>query len=236
MTTANKWWQLLRSAVEESKRERVPSLACIHTASAYVSVFVCCGCTSLSCSSLLKPNSNSQMHLVVVVVVAHFCTLRCCCNWFSLLFTLILSGFAPIIWLISTMNIYNISLRYAIFSHLFDARMHTHTHTDTLTLTAEEEANERRRRRGNSRMSTRPLIANVFSFLFVVVVVSVVVVVLFASQCRMSKRKRRQKIKRKRRAHLAHFFVLFFIPCFVFHFVFAVNFSFNAFRYFEHTH
>lgn len=59
-------------------------------------------------------------------------------------------------------------------------------------------------------MSTRPLIANVFSFLFVVVVVvSVVVVVLFASQCRMNKRKRRQKIKRKRRAHLAHFLYYF---------------------------
>lgn len=110
------------------------------------------------------------------------------------------------------MNIYNISLRYAIFSHLFDARTHTHT----LALTTEEEANERRRTRGgNSRMSTRPLIANVFSFLFVVVVVSVVVVVLFASQCRMNKRKRRQKIKQKRRAHLAHF---------VFYFLFLVSY------------
>lgn len=93
----------------------------------------CAVAALLSLSLSLKPNSNSQMHLVMVVVVAHFCTLHCCCNWFSLLFTLILSGFAPIIWLISTMNIYNISLRYAIYSHLFDARMHTHAHTHTDT-------------------------------------------------------------------------------------------------------
>lgn len=112
------------------ERERQPSLACIHTASAYVSVCVRVLLLHFSPSLSLEPNSHSQMHLViVVVVVAHFCTLRCCCNWFSLLFTLILSGFAPIIWLISTMNIYNISLRYAIFSHLFDARMHTLTYT-----------------------------------------------------------------------------------------------------------
>lgn len=129
MTTANKRWQLLRSAVEESKRERESAVELnLHSHCKCVRECVC-SCAAALFSLSLKPNSNSQMHLVMVVVVAHFCTLHCCCNWFSLLFTLILSGFAPIIWLISTMNIYNISLRYAIFSHLFDARMHTLTYT-----------------------------------------------------------------------------------------------------------